>query len=129
MSTAKSRAQATLILVSLLLAGQEGATTAPREKSSGAQQQHVYVVERQLLPVHEHIIVGLPGLWAVTSPDLCSTAGALLPQGEDTALHERMQLLCNSCSPVVLRSCMPGLDAPCDAQPFCTVGGTFQLSS
>ena len=63
------RAQATLILLSLLLAGQEGATTAPREKSSGAQQQHVYVVERQLLPVHEHIIVGLPGLWAVTSPD------------------------------------------------------------
>ncbi len=27
------------------------------------------VMERQLLPVHEHVIVGLPGLWAVTSPD------------------------------------------------------------
>ena len=27
------------------------------------------VVERQLLPAHEHVIVGLPGLWAVTSPD------------------------------------------------------------
>ena len=41
----------------------------PSERLGGTEQQQVQLAERQLLPNHEHIIVGLPPFWAVTSPD------------------------------------------------------------
>ena len=52
-----------------LSAGQGMAESAPFERGGGTEQQQVQLAERQLLPVHEHIIVGLPPFWAVTSPD------------------------------------------------------------
>ena len=45
------------------------ARTGPSEQNFTTEQQQVQLAERQLLPVHEHIIVGLPPFWAVTSPD------------------------------------------------------------
>ena len=45
------------------------AESHPSERSGGTEQQQVQLAERQLLPNHEHIIVGLPPFWAVTSPD------------------------------------------------------------
>ena len=96
--------------------------------SSGAQQQHVHVVERQLLPVHEHIIVGLPGLWAVTSPDSAALRAHFF-------LRVRTLLCMSGCNYVVspihpkspLLHAWPGRTMQCAA--FCTVGGRFQLSS
>ena len=52
-----------------LSAGQGVAESAPSERDGRTEQQQVQLAERQLLPVHEHIIVGLPPFWAVTSPD------------------------------------------------------------
>ena len=45
------------------------AESTSSEHDGGTEQQQVQLAERQLLPVHEHIIVGLPPFWAVTSPD------------------------------------------------------------
>ncbi|CAK0781731.1 hypothetical protein CVIRNUC_005457 [Coccomyxa viridis] len=50
-------------------AGQGMAEFRPSERLGGTEQQQVQLAERQLLPNHEHIIVGLPPFWAVTSPD------------------------------------------------------------
>ena len=45
------------------------AALTPSEHDGATEQQQVHLAERQLLPVHEHIIMGLPPFWAVTSPD------------------------------------------------------------
>ena len=50
-------------------AAQDRATLSEPREGSAAEQAPPQIVERQLLPVHEHIIVGLPGFWAVASPD------------------------------------------------------------
>ena len=57
------------VMVVWLCAGQVGAKSTPSEHDGATEQQQVQLAERQLLPVHEHIVVGLPPFWAVTSPD------------------------------------------------------------